>query len=313
MRIPAAPPEAIKDAAAERSDHASFLSSTPTCPRCGYDLSGAVASWRESCPLRGVCSECGLDVEWARVLTASEPPRWFVEGGERFSVWRAALTLVMLCNPIAFWSRVRPHHPVRLWRAAGVTVLAWGLLLAQHFAAGSVISAKGWSGWVDAPIGPAAPQTFRSAPARVLDDDGARWMATVLAVVPLGVALFAATATASLGAAKVRWKHLFRAAVYAPALLAVIIWLSSTAGMALLVASKLVFPPPAWPLWVVNGLEAGWALAWLAAILLWWWAAFRFYLRLERAFLGAIVTGFAGLVAVFVVLILVAWAVEPLF
>ncbi len=42
--------------------------STPSCPRCGYDLPGTIASWTHSCPLRGVCSECGTNFDWVLVF-----------------------------------------------------------------------------------------------------------------------------------------------------------------------------------------------------------------------------------------------------
>lgn len=41
---------------------------TPTCPKCGYDLSGAVRSWTDRCPTKGVCSECGLEFNWGVLL-----------------------------------------------------------------------------------------------------------------------------------------------------------------------------------------------------------------------------------------------------
>ena len=34
------------------------------CPRCGYDLSGEIATWTEACPVRGLCTECGLEFAW---------------------------------------------------------------------------------------------------------------------------------------------------------------------------------------------------------------------------------------------------------
>ena len=37
------------------------------CPRCGYDLGGVVAIFRDSCPLEGTCSECGMALRWGEV------------------------------------------------------------------------------------------------------------------------------------------------------------------------------------------------------------------------------------------------------
>lgn len=43
---------------------------TPRCPRCGYDQSGEVQTWRSACPLHGRCPECGLEFRWRYVLHA---------------------------------------------------------------------------------------------------------------------------------------------------------------------------------------------------------------------------------------------------
>jgi hypothetical protein len=43
------------------------------CPRCGYDLSGTIAAWECSCPVDGVCGECGLGFRWAGLFRVREP------------------------------------------------------------------------------------------------------------------------------------------------------------------------------------------------------------------------------------------------
>ena len=108
------------------------------CPRCGYDLAGVVASWAESCPVRGVCSECGVEFSWGKVLGPDGNfPRWFVEAPheppglrrDRMSVWK---TLWMLVLPWRFWKRVEIEMPVRLERIAWWTGCIFGVLLAAH-------------------------------------------------------------------------------------------------------------------------------------------------------------------------------------
>ncbi len=47
----------------------------PICPKCGYDLTGEIATWNNQCPLQGVCSECGYAFAW------SEPYRILNEWG----------------------------------------------------------------------------------------------------------------------------------------------------------------------------------------------------------------------------------------
>ena len=98
---------------------------SPSCPRCGYDLSGVVESWKEACPLNGVCSECGLEFRWRELFRADElRVRGFYEhatGVALASAWRTwAWTLL----PWMFWKKVRLEHPVRLRR-----MLLWLVVL----------------------------------------------------------------------------------------------------------------------------------------------------------------------------------------
>jgi hypothetical protein len=110
----------------------------PACPRCGYDLSGAVATWTDSCPLCGICSECGLEFAWVDV---HDPDRNRVRGlfeharELRQSARWLELTWFMTFWPPLFWRRVRLESPVNARRAA-----AWPLLItASVWAAGSVV------------------------------------------------------------------------------------------------------------------------------------------------------------------------------
>lgn len=88
----------------------------PQCPRCGYDLRGAVAAWRDACPMSGTCTECGLTFVWAEILLPQkfEPP-WCVEftkPPQRFG--RACLgTILRSARPWRFWSALNMSMPVR--------------------------------------------------------------------------------------------------------------------------------------------------------------------------------------------------------
>jgi hypothetical protein len=88
------------------------------CPRCGYDQRGVVDSWADACPLNGICTECGLEFEWAELLSATRRmPRWCVEYG-RGSVdflrrWTRTLGLVLW--PWGFWKGLKISHEIR-WR-----------------------------------------------------------------------------------------------------------------------------------------------------------------------------------------------------
>jgi len=106
------------------------------CPRCGYDLSGVVESWTESCPLEGVCSECGLGVVWGRVLRAGSCPHWSCEHVVVLTAWRVFKTGLRALLPWKLWRKLTLENdvvPQRL-RAMlirgvltgyGVGLLAW--------------------------------------------------------------------------------------------------------------------------------------------------------------------------------------------
>jgi len=94
-------------------------SAAPSCPSCGYDLSGAVASWTESCPLTGTCSECGEHLDWPQVVTAADRELpWFIEHGKDRFFRRALGTWVRdVASPLSFWRAVAAHSaasPARL-------------------------------------------------------------------------------------------------------------------------------------------------------------------------------------------------------
>jgi hypothetical protein len=96
--------------------------STTMCPRCGYDLRGTMATWKDSCPLIGRCTECGLDFEWADLFDRTrKAPAWCIEYARRGprSITRAiVITFLQSCLPWRFWHRLRLHHPVRFPRLA---------------------------------------------------------------------------------------------------------------------------------------------------------------------------------------------------
>jgi len=102
------------------------------CPRCGYDLRGAVATWTHECPMEGVCTECGLEFEWRELLNPEyRRPTWNIEFARTirgFMLCCAGTTILMLW-PWKFWRDVRMTHAARWSRIAGFLVIC---LFAQY-------------------------------------------------------------------------------------------------------------------------------------------------------------------------------------
>ena len=95
------------------------------CPRCGYDLRGVVGAWESSCPLEGVCSECGLAVRWAEVLRPEKfAPWWCVESVPRLRAvpLSASATMLRSFRPWTFWRELKMSQRIR-WGRLGMYVV----------------------------------------------------------------------------------------------------------------------------------------------------------------------------------------------
>ena len=95
------------------------------CPRCGYDLTGTVATWIKQCPLTGRCNECGLELDWSRVFVFSIHPWLFEYHWKQKPFSKFAGTIIKAFQPRRFWREVKLTDPVHLRPAAFVA----GLLL----------------------------------------------------------------------------------------------------------------------------------------------------------------------------------------
>lgn len=115
-----------------------------TCPRCGYDLSGACNVPRGAAELEGVCSECGLRFLWADLESGRlSTPRFSYEHGPWLSVRRFFGTLWRATTGWMLWKQLRMEHdvrPMRLLQFVLFTLAAMHLLsvamslLAMRFA-----------------------------------------------------------------------------------------------------------------------------------------------------------------------------------
>ena len=97
------------------------LAGRARCPRCGYDLRGAIGTWADQCPLQGTCAECGLQFAWVEVLHPEKfEPRWCIEYAPgRLGVLTGAIkTLLRSLWPWRFFSSLKMSHTVRPRRLA---------------------------------------------------------------------------------------------------------------------------------------------------------------------------------------------------
>ena len=125
-------------------NHLEKSSAPPRCPRCGYDLSGTVNAWKDTCEIRGTCSECGYECAWADVLRPERQlPRWLFDYSKgMWGTWASAWkTFWMALAPLMFFRHVQ------LWHAPVVKRVVWWLpllLIAAYVAATGMGCAALW-------------------------------------------------------------------------------------------------------------------------------------------------------------------------
>ena len=276
----------------------------PLCPRCAYDLSGTVATWKDRCPLEGVCTECGLRFVWWQVLALAQHPWLFEYHWRHKPLRRLVRTWLEALRPWRFWREVRLTDPIHL-RPLGLVVL--GLVVAMMTAGYAMILAfsypwfRGWSQRGILPGSrPAGTRSWLDFLAYVAREElvglGIQvpgWVVAVL-VTPLVFALLPQT----LGRARVRPAHIVRIWLYSLLLpfTALGLW---AALQALLAAAgwedaALSFNPwvladqisarrhPDLALFAGTLPGFGLALLYVGWGAYWSWCGCRLYLRLEQ-------------------------------
>lgn len=249
----------------------------PSCPRCGYNQTGLVESWTDSCPLEGVCSECGLILEWRRVLNpVYGQPQWFVENIAR-PPWRTWLsTGVRALWPPRFWRDVRIEYPIQGRRLAGfaIAIIVFVHSLAYTAAVADVLLNSRWFSIgrvVTRPYDFLRDSRWDLLPATSL---GALFTSVWLLGVPFAYLLL----TDTLRQARVRVAHLWRGLTYALTGLCAILLVPIVLGAADDIAHAT---------WGVWGLLWPGSFKWLFGVLVCWHLVFwhRFtaqYLRLTH-------------------------------
>lgn len=288
----------------------------PICPRCGYDQSGTVASWDRAdplaCPLRGVCTECGLEFRWGDLLSLKlgrtsrfyEVAEWRLRRSFLITAWRAL-------TPWSFWRWALMEYAVNWVRMALVVGCAtffahacasafralaiyaldenpiiWTFYSRWRGGGGSLWS--GWDGWDRRvywaltmlwPLGDGIgfPGWTAFTPLSLLAVLAAMFMPLTFLLLP-----------DSLPKARVRRSHLVRIWAYGLIALPVVVSLTDVVVWAgdrawgLIVESDSMeyslgiytFAEIRW--WILLGLVCLWLLAW-------WGVACRRYLRLPHS------------------------------
>ncbi|HMN40182.1 MAG TPA: hypothetical protein PKE29_05005 [Phycisphaerales bacterium] len=279
----------------------------PECPRCGYDLSGAVGAWPEgSCPCEGRCSECGLEVLWRDVLNpAYAMSDLFFETARRKFVRAFFRTWWQSLRPWRLWRGAQMQFPVRAGRLGVFVVLATGLVWAVLAVVITVIGRMGgvrWFGWSSVrpwamwrwfadgmeslwPIEARflAPSNIALPPWLVL---GWLWMVMTLLMLRL--------VPQTMRKARVRVSHVVRIWAYSLVGAPVLLFVPSIGERSMRACSWLEAHLQPFVLDHPGIMNLGLLGAWGGWMVLCWGSAGRHYLRLERPWLVAGVLVFLG-------------------
>lgn len=299
----------------------------PLCPRCDYDQSGHVATWTDSCPLWGRCTECGLDFPWSNILGESARVAWFCETRDVPSELRY--------GPVRRWliTSLRAMRPRRFWRAIDLAtpmhrrslirfVVGWVLaihLLASLCTLGSaapyLVSQWTWLSWAElVNVVMSTLMPFRQVARVFYYAIPVWWMLMVPLVVNGLTCVVFLTLGETLGRAKVRRRHILRGVCYAAP------WSVLTSlvmpGMMLMFAVAADFRLFPW-LYNSSALEITSfvsSVPWLVGMV-WWWRCFaRDYLRINHTWGVALVAvGVAILISLVIVVLLWPVIYRPMF
>jgi hypothetical protein len=284
------------------------------CPRCGYDLSGVTASWTQSCPLDGVCSECGLAFEWRFVLDPHiVGPSWSVEhwrkGEERAALIRRVLgTWLRVFVPGRLWRSLAMHNRVRLGAllAASASGAVLTYIVISPVAIGIRTLLYEWELSVKGPYRVAPMPLWRTTASVVLwpltDVNGGHnwflwpdllWLATWFALMPLCFVIFRRT----LRASRVRPVHIVRISLYGAMSWPLVLMVYAILIVDLQMLAEDLLNGGWWSAYGVGGSDRSGAAAAMTGVVLiggwycvFWWRAIGRYLKLRHPLLTALAT-----------------------
>lgn len=293
---------------------------TIECPRCGYDVTGTMSLWTESCPLEGRCSECGYGFQWKHLLGPNlGVPKWFFETARRRKIRAAISTSVRTVVPWKFWKDVPLHARFSVTRMFLIVATVTAGMYATSilaFAANDVIETV--AGALHPNPGFTSMQVARWALRDMVHTLGwfARWPvdpdATVaprfgslllwlaIAIVLTPMCFFAISGT--LRTHRVRWLHIVRGSVYAGVATALVLamWFLA-AGIQWIWDQR--FSGNQYSYWQHRNIGTEWLWFWWPAVFVgWWWIVCRVYLRIQHPFWVALLMNMMALLAAAIIL-----------
>lgn len=236
--------------------------------------------WTESCPLEGLCPECGLRFEWRHVFTVPPVPRWWIEDGDAPLRQRVLQSLLRSTWPSAFWKKVRLEFGGNLFLSFTLLALVLGCfyLLGVAGRIALLVNFK-----LQAIPNGLAPSDWRIAfvPFNSLRTASIVWLLVFAAGFPLTATVLPQTRHR----AKVAWSHLFRVFIYATAAGLIVVLVMSAAYLLLKFAepeAKSIFPLNFF-IGLLLMLSRLGLPAFVLLVVLSWFQACRHYLKLEHA------------------------------
>lgn len=274
----------------------------PACPRCRYDQSGSIATWQDSCPVAGQCSECGLTFLWRDVLNEKfRALDGYFEHAPRFSPIKLINTILAVHRPWQFWSKLQMHHRIEWARLISLFLIATLFVLPICIAAwllAAVVVTQAVSAYTSGGVyaGPVIENTVWQALRMTRDSSlndmftAAGWAglwAAAWCLIPFTLALLPQTRRRC----RFHASHVARVAVYSFALVPVLLMIRGTALLALHLWTYVTWTTTfaaspgvtTWIMWldrwwyeVVFGVQV--------AIVWWFWScALRRYGRVPHA------------------------------
>lgn len=283
----------------------------PLCPRCGYDLSVTVQQWPDDrCPLTDTCTECGLTVEWRKVLGDERIPKWILEHNPR----RVRTWLSSALVPLVPWKAMREADMAYSVRFRTLCVAAAVWVAVFYFAVVATIATVrgfgyGWSyfAWADAGEAFAWPASIPDVVAQVpRQSRGRGWWGPRTIQLVTGVQLLMLFVTTVQAASfllmgdtfaklKIQKRHIARLwGLAVVSLLALSAVLPVLRGLFFLLDEKNLLPR------VVSGTvdlldDPDGAVRIFGVFALWscvyWWAACRWYLKVRWALFHSLLLG----------------------